>query len=116
VKRGGKPIPLGSFLGPALRRLGIADAIREQTGLRAWREAVGEPIARRTETLGVRGGVLWVAVEGSAWMQELSARRPEIVARLAERVGAGVIRDVRFVVKGSDLVRGFDGGSDGNDL
>jgi len=109
VKRGGKPAALGSFLGPALRRLGIADRIREQTGLRAWREAVGEPIARRTETLGVRGGVLWVAVDGAAWMQELSARRPEIVARLAERVGAGVIRDVRFVVKGGDANLGGPG-------
>ena len=102
MRRGGKPAAIGAFLAPALRRLGIADGIREQTGLRAWREAVGEPIARRTETLGVRGGVLWVAVDGSAWMQELSARRQEIVARLAERVGAGVIRDVRFVVKGSE--------------
>lgn len=104
MKRGGKPERIGTFLPPVLHRLGIAGRIREQTSLRAWRDAVGEMIARRTETLAIRDGVLWVAVDGSSWMQELAARRREILARLAEHVGPGVIRDVRLVGKGA--VRG----------
>ena len=101
MKRGGRPQPIGAFLPAALRRLGIADRVREHTGLRAWRDVVGETIARRTQTIGIRDGILWVEVDGSTWMQELSARRGEIVAKLAERVGHGVIRDIRFVMDGA---------------
>lgn len=101
VKRGGNPRAVGAFLEAALRRLGLAEGVRAARGFAAWREAVGETIARHAEAIGIRGGVLWVAVDGSVWMQELAARRREILARLAERVGPGVIGDVRFVVKGT---------------
>lgn len=101
MRRGGPPQRVGAFLTPVLRKLGIDGRLAEGRGLAAWREAVGEPIARRTETLGVRSGVLWVAVDSSSWMQELAARRREILARLAEFAGRGAIQDVRFVIKGT---------------
>ncbi len=99
--RGVSPQRVGAFLGPALRKLGISERLGAARSLAAWSDTVGETIARRTETLGVRDGILWVAVDGSCWMQELAARRREILARLAEKTGNGAIRDLRFVVKGS---------------
>jgi predicted nucleic acid-binding Zn ribbon protein len=97
----GRPERVGEFLSSALRSLGIAERLGPARSLAAWRAAVGETIARRTETLGVRGGILWVAVDGSCWMQELAGRRREILARLAEKTGEGAIRDLRFVMMGS---------------
>jgi len=84
-----------------LRRLKIDGRIRENQGVLGWREAVGETVARRTETLAIWRGTLWVAVESSVWLQELSARRKEILDRLAAHAGQGTIRDVRFVMQGS---------------
>ncbi len=48
----------------------------------------------RAET--VRDGVLIVATDAPAWAQELQMRRRELLARLADQVGAGTIRDIHF--------------------
>lgn len=99
--RGGPAESVGQVMPRLLRRLKLDGRIREHQGVIGWREAVGETVARRTETLAIRRGTLWVAVESSAWLQELSARRKEILDRLAVHAGRGTIRDVRFVMKGS---------------
>lgn len=103
--RGGTPERVGAVLPRLFARLGLAGRVRETRGLESWRAAVGEAVARRTEPLGVRSGVLWVAVDGSAWMQELSAQRRQILARLAEHAGRGTICDVRFVMRGTSEMR-----------
>lgn len=99
--RGGPAESVGQVMPRLLRRLKLDGRIREERGVLGWREAVGETVARRTETLAIRRGTLWVAVESSVWLNELSARRKEILDRLAAHAGHGTIRDVRFVMKGS---------------
>lgn len=102
MKRGGPAESVGQVMPRLFRHLKIDAKLNEHRGILGWREAVGETVARRTETLGVRGGTLWVAVENSVWMQELSARRKEILDRLATHAGHGTIRNIRFVMKGSE--------------
>jgi predicted nucleic acid-binding Zn ribbon protein len=102
MKRGGPAESVGQVMPRLLKHLKIDAKINEHRGILGWRESVGETVARRTETLCVRRGTLWVAVENSVWMQELSARRKEILERLATYAGRGTIRDIRFVMKGSE--------------
>jgi hypothetical protein len=53
--------------------------------LRAWRDAAGPALARRALPVALEeGGMLVVAVSGSAWRQELSLAGPQLCARLQE--------------------------------
>src|SRR5262245_29386378 len=51
----------------------------------AWREVVGDRIARRTRPGALRDGELTVYSESPVWAQELSLLSEEIVGRLRER-------------------------------
>lgn len=61
-----------------------------------WKETVGVHIARKTSADGIRNGVLFVNVETSVWMQELTFMKPEILRRLNEALSAPGIKDIRF--------------------
>lgn len=83
-KRGGDPAPLGAVLAEtqklASARMGAALAPDE------WRRVVGPKIAARTRVGRLRGGTLTVYAASSAWCNELSFLRTDIVARL-QRAG-----------------------------
>ncbi|MFN0150102.1 MAG: DUF721 domain-containing protein [bacterium] len=114
--RAGPAESVGQVMPRLLRRLKLDGRIRENMGVLGWREAVGETVARRTETLAIRRGTLWVAVESSVWLNELSARRKEILDKLAAHAGHGTIRDVRFVMKGSAAAEDAKNGSTNDSL
>lgn len=65
----------------------LTGKLRELNACRAWRESVGESIARRSAATGLapRSGVLNVVVEAPAWRNELVFIEAEIVRRVNER-------------------------------
>ena len=65
--------------------------------VQAWPEIVGEAIARRTEVVELKFHTAVIKVSGAMWIQELNLLKPEILARLAARVGDDAVRDLRFV-------------------
>lgn len=71
---------LGAALpGPLAQRLPSSEL------LAAWRQAVGEGLARRSLPVSLeKGGVLVVAVGGSALKQELTLAGPQICGRLGQ--------------------------------
>jgi predicted nucleic acid-binding Zn ribbon protein len=72
---------------------GASDAIRL---LHAWDAALGAPNAVHCRPEGLRGGTAWGRVRDSAWMQRVQLDKPRILARLAEALGPGVVRDLRL--------------------
>lgn len=89
---------VGVTLERTLKRLGLARRVRERMALVIWGEVVGAPAARNTRPVLVRRGELLVQVSSSTWAQELSLMRAHLVARLNDRLGGEVIRDIRFAV------------------
>lgn len=94
-------------IGAALAFHGISDDIRAQRVLTEWAELVGPKIASRTrpesvESLGDRGErILHVEVASSAWLQELTMLKPQILAGLLERLGEPrLFDDIRFRLTG----------------
>lgn len=63
-----------------------------------WRHCVGELIAQHARPLRLTKGVLTLAVESTAWMNELQYHVPEIIRRVNEELGDGKIQDVRMRV------------------
>jgi predicted nucleic acid-binding Zn ribbon protein len=89
--------PLAAILPDVLRDLRLEDAAAGWRAVADWPALAGERIAKRTRAVAFRDGVMTIEVEGSAWIHELGFLRRELVRRANQRVGANVVRDVRFV-------------------
>ena len=88
------------MLGAAVARDEVLRAARAQKILKDWPIVVGPALAERSYPDRYDHGTVWVAVESSAWAQELRMRKDTIVARLAEKAGEpGLFQDVRFGVR-----------------
>ncbi len=68
-----------------------------------WERVLPAPLRSQTRLLEVRRRELWVEVSASAWGQELQFLKPQILQRLAEVLGLGIIKDLRLRVgRGSE--------------
>lgn len=106
-RRPSRPMPLESILRSVLASRGIDKRLAAYRWVTHWEEIVGTGIARRTQPRSLKGGVLTVEVTDSAWAQELQFRREVIISRLGKFVDNDeLVRDIRFVVKGREPVRG----------
>jgi len=64
---------------------------------RAWKDVVGERAAAHTLPAWIRKDVLWVYVDGSAWMQELTFMKPKIQEQVNEKLRSVTITDIRWL-------------------
>ena len=62
----------------------------------AWREMLGPGVAQATHEAYVRGATLHVMLDSAVLRSELMMWRDRLVRTLNERVGADVIREIRF--------------------
>jgi predicted nucleic acid-binding Zn ribbon protein len=84
----------------AIGRSEVIRTARAQRALRQWQEVVGDHLAKRSHPDRYTQGTVWVAVEGSAWAQELRLMKPKILERLGNIAGdPSLFRDVRFGVR-----------------
>ena len=90
------PIQLGAALPRVLSELGLEGAALGVRVAACWEQVVGAEVARHTEVAGLRGPVLEVNVDSSAWSQHLQLRRQEILAGLAESLGEDAPTDLRL--------------------
>lgn len=65
-----------------------------------WEAIVGQPIARHTRPMRLRGDVLVVAVDGPDWIHELRFLADDLCARLNARLGRSAVRELYFVLAG----------------
>jgi len=83
--------------GKSLAKLKLSDAISEDDLARAaWPAAVGKRIAVHAAAKSLVRGSLIVEVEDGVWQKQLFYLRFQILAKLQELVGAGVITSVEF--------------------
>jgi hypothetical protein len=93
VKRVQKILP--TALDGELLKLGAA-----RNAMKRWQDVVGPTLANRSWPDRYDHGVLWVAVEGSAWAQELRLMKPKILDKLSEFAGyRDLFSDIRFGVR-----------------
>ncbi|MGH7815720.1 MAG: DUF721 domain-containing protein [Candidatus Binataceae bacterium] len=98
ARHGGKvPERIGAAMQPLIERLDREGHFAIVRLVKAWPDLVGETIARRTEIAALKFHTLTVKVTGAMWIQELNLMKPQILARVTERIGADLVRDLRFV-------------------
>jgi predicted nucleic acid-binding Zn ribbon protein len=88
--------------GQALAKLKFSDAIsRDQLAFAAWPAAVGKRIAVHAHPKALVRGSLVVEAEDGIWQKQLFHLRFDILAKLTEVLGSGVVTDIEFrVAKG----------------
>ena len=86
---------IGSALPKTLASLGITRRTREAQALWLWPQVVGD-LARETKALKLTGGTLLVTASSPALAHQLHLERSMLIDRLNERIGAPVVREIRF--------------------
>lgn len=61
-----------------------------------WSEVVGEALAQRTRPIKLHGATLIVAVPSLVWRRELKPVQGEILRKLEQRLGPGLVRQLEF--------------------
>lgn len=97
-----KPAPLAEALAAYLKRSGIGERMEQNVVVDDWAERVGPRIAAVATPLHVAQGILFVAVESSAWLMELRLMEADIRRRLNEGREKGRVKGIRFVLAGGD--------------
>jgi predicted nucleic acid-binding Zn ribbon protein len=95
-KEGG-PAWLGDALRSFLDQRGLTQRVEQAAVLEEWPQLVGATVARVTVPLSVSAdGTLFVAVQTSAWMNELSLLEGEILAAIRRGLPKAAIRRIRW--------------------
>lgn len=87
---------VGSSIRQLVDDLGIREKIAEYDAVLQWESLVGEHIAKAASAVKIVKGVLFVKVKSSAWRNELSLRKQEIIGTLNTALGQEIVKDIRF--------------------
>lgn len=107
ARRGIRVEEIGSILDRMLMRIKVKDKGREvsfarklaeQRAIQVWQDIVGDKISAHTKPLTIQDKIFFVKVDNSAWSNELSFLKKDIIKSINEKVGMRVIRDVYFNV------------------
>jgi hypothetical protein len=96
MKRDAFPSRVGSVLERVFKNLGIDKKMRELKALSQWREVVGEKINLHTRPLAIRKRNLFVLVDNSSWLAQLSYIKHKIISEFDRRYGEGVVENIYF--------------------
>ena len=92
------PVPLKASLDRVARSLGGPDAERLGGLFAGWADIVGPQLAAHVRPLSLTAGVLLVGVTDPAWATQLRFLEGDLLSRLGEALGEGVVTrvDVRL--------------------
>jgi len=93
------PKPLGASLDRVARRLGGAGAEALGGLFGHWAEIVGPQLATHARPLSLRAGVLVIAADEPGWATQLRYLESDLLGRLADALGEGVVERVEVRVR-----------------
>ncbi len=102
-RRSRKVEKLGTTIEKMLNRRGLASKLKEYRLFGQWEQAVGAVIARHAQPSAIRAKKLTVTVDSSAWMQQLSLLRPEILSRVNACLGEEAVEAITLRLGELDL-------------
>lgn len=91
-----RPLPVATLLEAVFAGKPAQQRLKEAKAWQFWEQAVGPQIAARATPVSFRDGTLTVRVSGSAWMQQLSLLKPDILRQLNGAIGEPLVKDLFF--------------------
>lgn len=84
------------FVTAILRAAGAEDGLHEDQVRETWKDLAGEFIARHTEPLSVKGGVLILRVTQPALRFQLEQMKLMLLKRIRNQLGEDRIKSIKF--------------------
>jgi len=91
-----RPLEISALLESVFAGKPAQKRIREAKAWQFWEEAVGSHIASKAAPVAFRDGTLTVRVSGSAWLQQLSLMKRDIISQLNAAIGYPLVNDLFF--------------------
>jgi len=91
-----RPVQVAALLETVFAGKPAQKRIREAKAWQFWEEAVGAHIASKATPVAFRDGTLTVRVSSSAWMQQLSLMKRDIIGQLNDAIGYPLVIDLFF--------------------
>jgi len=88
------PSPVGEILDQVFSRLGIDNKLRQLRVLKSWDEIVGKTLAQHSCPVAIRKGNLFVKVDSSPWLAQITYFKEKIISEFNRREGEKVIQDI----------------------
>lgn len=89
------PQPLASLIGRVVGERQWNDSLTSGKVFARWDELVGEDIAAHAKPVQLSGGELTVRAESTAWATQLRLLQRQLIARLAGKLGDGVVTRIK---------------------
>ena len=105
MTRRDEPVPLRDAIAIVGRELGIPSPDLVETLVARWVDIVGPAIAAHAHVRSVRDGECTIVVDAPVWATQLRYASSDLVARVDERCGGGVVSSLRIVVAGPRKTR-----------
>ncbi len=78
------------------KKRGWSPRVAEGTVLGQWPAVVGHQIADHATPVSLTDGVLSITAESTAWATQLRMMQAQILAKIAQAVGDGVVKSLRI--------------------
>lgn len=87
---------LGEAIEMLLKAYGLEEGYYAAAVVTHWENLMGPAIARRTQSINIKNGVLIVRIESAALRQELSYGKEKIVQQINQKLGVRIIKSVEL--------------------
>lgn len=84
----------GAILSGLAKRLGLETRLLELRLQHDWHDIIGEPIASHTWPTQIRFKKLYLVVQNSVWLQQLTFLKPTLLAKLHDAAGTELISEI----------------------
>lgn len=84
----------GAILSGLAKRLGLESRLLELRLQHEWREIVGEPVGSHTWPAQIRFKKLYLIVENSVWLHQLTFLKPALLAKLNAAAGTELVSEI----------------------
>jgi predicted nucleic acid-binding Zn ribbon protein len=95
--RNTKAIPLKEAFDSFLKVYNLKSKFSETYLVAYWEKIMGVSIAKRTEKIYIRKGVLFLRISSASLRQELVLAKTKLIKMLNEEMGEEIIKEIVFI-------------------
>ncbi len=88
---------INEVLKRAVKKLDLDKRFQEARVMESWKETVGRQIARHTQPIGIKKKKLFVRVDNSSWIYQLTLHhKTEILNKINQGAEKPILKDIFF--------------------